>query len=162
MLIERARILVDWVGRGRTITRDAAIRRQDAADLMLRLDIADSDWPERGSMWDVDTLAAPWMAATTTTGMLLLKGRKVLPGRRAEIWERDDAREQAETGRRAVQVALEVAFNGPGDHVKWPMLAYSVVMLAAMVASCGPDGLNLKNLEQIEAISMVRILSLYW
>ena len=36
VLIERARILVDWVGRGRTITRDAAIRRQDAADLMLR------------------------------------------------------------------------------------------------------------------------------
>ena len=148
-LIERARMLVDWVGRGRTITREAGIRRQDADDLLARLDIPAANWPRGSSMWDVDALVPPWVAATTT-GMLVLTGRKVLPGPHADIWGRaDDAAGQVEIGRRAAQVVLELAF-GAAEDLEPEMPAYALLMVAVTTASCAPGGCRLANLMRIE------------
>jgi len=44
-LVAQARMLVDWVGGSRIITRDGGLRRQDVDDLLPRLGIPDSDWP---------------------------------------------------------------------------------------------------------------------
>src|SRR5664279_1974353 len=105
-LIAQARMLVDWVGGSRIITRDGGLRRQDVDDLLPRLGIPDSDWPAADPMWEINAMVLPWVA-TTSSGMLVMKGRRVRQGRLAGIFESaDQAETQVEIGRAAAHVAF--------------------------------------------------------
>jgi hypothetical protein len=144
-LVAQARTLVDWVGGSRIITRDGGLRRQDVDDLLPRLGIPDSDWPAADPMWEINAMVVPWVA-TTSSGMLVMKGRRVRQGRLSGIFESaDEAETQVEIGRKAAHVAFDVLL-GDAQLIESEAPAHVLLLVAFTMASCRPTGCNLANL----------------
>ena len=148
-LVAQARMLVDWVGGSRIITRDGGLRRQDVDDLLPRLGIPDSDWPAADPMWEINAMVVPWVA-TTSSGMLVMKRRRVRQGRLAGIFESaDEAETQVEIGRKAAHVAFDVLL-GDAQLIESEAPAHVLLLLAFTAASYRPTGCNLATLLSIE------------
>ena len=144
-LVAQARMLVDWVGGSRIITRDGGLRRQDVDDLLPRLGIPDSDWPAGDPMWEINAMVLPWVT-TTSSGMLVMKGRRVRQGRLSGIFESaDEAETQVEIGRKAAHVAFDVLL-GDAQLIESEAPAHNLLFVAFTMAWCRPTGCNLANL----------------
>ena len=148
-LVAHARMLVDWVGGSRIITRDGALRRQDVDDLLLRLGLPEYVWPNADPMWEINDMVVPWVT-TTSSGMLVMKGRRVRQGRLAGIFDSaDDAETQVEIGRRAARVVLDLLL-ADAQLIEAEAQAHVLLLVAFTAGSCRPTGCSLTNLLSIE------------
>ena len=117
--------------------------------LLPRLGIPDSDWPAADPMWEINAMVVPWVA-TTSSGMLVMKGRRVRQGRLAGIFESaDEAETQVEIGRKAAHVAFDLLL-GDAQLIESEAPAHLLLLLGFTTAACRPTGCNLANLLRIE------------
>jgi len=117
--------------------------------LLPRLGIPDSDWPAADPMWEINAMVVPWVA-TTSSGMLVMKRRRVRQGRLAGIFESaDEAETQVEIGREAAHVAFDLLL-GDAQLIESEAPAHVLLLPAFTAASYRPTGCNLATLLSIE------------
>src|SRR5664279_3232025 len=101
----------------------------------------------------INAMVVPWVA-TTSSGMLVMKGRRVRQGRLAGIFESaDEAETQVEIGRKAAHVAFDLLL-GDAQLIESEAPAHVLLLLAFTAAACRPTGCNLATLLSIERVRL--------
>ena len=96
-------------------------------------------------MWEINAMVVPWVA-TTSNGMLVMKGRRVRQGRLSGIFESAvEAETQVEIGRKAAHAAFDVLL-GDAQLIESEAPAHNLLFVAFTMAWCRPTGCNLANL----------------